>query len=520
MFKKIKEKIIEYKFLILFGIVISIIAHGMILNNFLINEDSLDRLSNGSTFRMIRSGRWASFIITDYILRGNYIPFFNNSFSIAFLVASGVIITDVFELKHKMARIFTVSAYSLLPLISIMFGYAYDILNYSFALLLIVVGVTIIIKFKKVVSKLFACVLIAFSIGIYQSFISIASAFLLSYYLLQIIKGKKINAKEVIINIIYLILSLVLYYIILKVLLTITGLSLTGYKNANNFNIKDVILNLPQNVLNTIKYYRDYLFGRTTVLKTHYSTHLIILLFFMIFIIYFIKNILNKKINIKENIIIILLVILYIPALYSITLITQTYDYSSEYGITFFTILIISCCFEMVANKYIKTFLSILTTALIVLGLLSTNYIHTQQKLLSKMTYNYYLLIYNDVLKNEDYDKDTKVFFYGKVTKNNNYLKSKAKIYKYMKEGYKNGPAGLGNMTSKKYMFYRDRKAHYLLDYYYFSLNGYDEIEVKGNKKLKERLFNCGNSMPNYPKEGSIKKCPIEDVIIVKLGDY
>ena len=304
-FKLLKDFILDKKIFknIFFATLISgVFSHIMGLTNVYSYHDDMYGFFNvGITYP---SGRFSlallykiMFLLNDKTLFS--LPLVNGVLTIILISFANYFIIKIIDIKNKyfiiLISILMVSS----PSVTSLLGYRFTAPYYQLGLLIGIISIYLFMNnFKNDMRiNILSILMMVFSIGVYQAYISFFLTLSALYVMNKTIKNK-LNIyntiKSFIPLIIFYILSLVFYIILLKTLLYIKGITLSDYKNLNNLGITDFTSYLYR-LLDTYRYYfdifKDYNFN-IFVLGTRYLYY--ILLFITIFSI-FIKKQINSK---------------------------------------------------------------------------------------------------------------------------------------------------------------------------------------------------------------------------------
>lgn len=233
--------------LIVFGLIFGVVTHGMILFNDLPNGDGL--LSNYYTFqRTITSGRWLLGIAC--LISGPFtVPVINGIISIILVTMSAILIIDLFNVNQKINQVFIVALMVSFPTLASGLLYMFTVDGYMISLFLSIFAIWILHRSKiKIVGELVSIVCIAGSMGIYQAYISVTMTICILNCILLILKNEKKVLKIIIEYLTCGILGAILYFVLLKVILGITGLKLVEYQGivgaATPLTISEMLLRI------------------------------------------------------------------------------------------------------------------------------------------------------------------------------------------------------------------------------------------------------------------------------------
>lgn len=229
------------------------LAHGMVMfNEYAIGDNVTTMFGVGAT---ITSGRWFLEILGRlicFIFGGNFaLPVLTGVISLIFLGISSYIVILILDLKRISSSILVSAVMIMFPTVVSMFIYNFTAQYYSFAVLLISVGVYIICNKRKWYSIFIGALIIACAIGIYQAFLGYAVGLLALAFIKQTENNQNNKSKTYLYNAIYLIaacfISIVFYFIFMKFFLWYFNLQLSGYQGINTMGftgLDDFLLRL------------------------------------------------------------------------------------------------------------------------------------------------------------------------------------------------------------------------------------------------------------------------------------
>ena len=229
MLGKIKNKITpQWKTCFWSAIIVGLITHFYKITNWLPNWDSL--VFRYDAQNMVKLGRWflpfASAPSSFYDL-----PWITGLLAILFCALSAVIICEMFAVRKNATAVLIGAAVVSFPTVTSTMLYNYVADSYAISFLLATVAAWLLTKEKPryVVSGL----LITLSVGIYQAYITVTIMLLLCHLIFEVLyKETKIKALLIKAGKFLLtgICSMALYYLVLNVILKLTGTVLLDYQ--------------------------------------------------------------------------------------------------------------------------------------------------------------------------------------------------------------------------------------------------------------------------------------------------
>lgn len=235
MFESIKRLDGRYKAAFISTVVFGFLAHAVaFFNKFSINDDLILFLP-GATFS---SGRWMLGIIAkiEQSVFGDYtvsLPFFNGVLSVIFIALASMIIVYALDIKRHSLCALIGCIFVTFPTVTAIFGYMFTAHYYMFSMFIGVAGAALICKSERVVWRIAGIVLACCSVGIYQAFIPLILCVLLLYFTDKLVKSddssKKLLKKALIILVCAILFAL-MYFVLNKFFLAVTGEALTDYQ--------------------------------------------------------------------------------------------------------------------------------------------------------------------------------------------------------------------------------------------------------------------------------------------------
>ncbi|MCM1188884.1 MAG: glucosyltransferase domain-containing protein [bacterium] len=228
LFRKIRKKIKkEWKAAFFSAVIIGLLVHMPVMTADIPNHDGLDSLYFDQN--MITSGRW--FLMAACSLSSFYtVPWLIGLIGIFFLGLTAAALTELLEVNRVWAASAVGGLLAAFPALASTFAYVFTLDGYMLAMLLAVLAVL----FTKQKSRGFlpGAVCLAFSLGIYQGYLSFATV--LSVFAILILAAEQGERKAKVrqgLRYLYMgALGVALYYGILQILLRLQGKELADYQ--------------------------------------------------------------------------------------------------------------------------------------------------------------------------------------------------------------------------------------------------------------------------------------------------
>ncbi len=233
LLKKLKKNILpQWKVCFFAALLVGCIAHVYKLTNWLPNWDSL--VFRYDAQNMIGIGRWFLPIVS--ALSSFYdLPWLTGLLAILFHGLGAVCICKMFGVQKKVTAALIGAAVVSFPTVTSVLLYNYVADAYAFSFLLACVAALLMVSEKP--KYLISAVLITLSVGIYQAYISTTIMLLLCYLIMETLyKQTKIQALLLKCGKFLLtgVAGMALYYLVLTVILKVTGAALLEYQGFGN----------------------------------------------------------------------------------------------------------------------------------------------------------------------------------------------------------------------------------------------------------------------------------------------
>ncbi len=220
----------EWKIAFLAAFVIGLLVHMPVMMRDIPNHDGLDSMHFNQN--MITSGRWFLGIACGF---SSYytLPWLIGLLAMVYIGLAAVALVEFLEVQSKAAIVVIGGLLAAFPTLASTFGYVFTMDGYMLAVFLAVLAVYLTKKFKT--GFVWGGICLAFSMGIYQSYL--AFAVLLSIYGILLIAMESGSIKEKLLRSLkYLYMGIIGaggYYVILQVLLKLQGKELAAYQGIN-----------------------------------------------------------------------------------------------------------------------------------------------------------------------------------------------------------------------------------------------------------------------------------------------
>lgn len=494
-----------------FTILMNFLFHGYLFTHSFLNQDNVRCFFVSNCNSGIQSGRWFLPVINRLVgdVSNSWIQGIAGGI---FLGLTAVVIVNIFCIQNRNIAYLLAATLVAFPSNASIYSYMFTSSQYLFSVFLASSASYFIVRKKTICGA----ILLAFSMGIYQAFITVSIS-LLFYSLLLDILNKRIFGIRSILCVAFryvasLGLALVIYTLILKLALWIQGVALLEYQGIGSFSFSVVFSNISNLYRSFFGFFKYRLDLRTHFYLLVYLSSALSLIFIGM-IVY--RNKLYRSISVFM---ILLLIIVLIPlGLNAIALLHSDATYIHDimvYSMVFQLLLPLllientgllqekdGVCFISSARRTLpRRFLLIVLLSVQIMipyeMVLSNNNTYACMELTYRNAVSYFTRVFSRIEQHEDFDPNIRIALIGKVRFENNMPKKTLTGALVGEEAF--------NMYSR-YVFYMND-----LGVMYRWVNPNDFRTIAVLPEFKE--------MPCYPHKGSIKR--IGDCLVVKFSDY
>ena len=405
------------KLAFLAAFIIGVLVHAPIMLSDIPNHDGLDSLYFDQN--MITSGRWFLTIACGF---SSYftVPWLIGLLGMLFLALAAAALVDFLEVEQSWAVIVISGMLVAFPALASTFAYVFTLDGYMMALLFAVLSVWCVKKWKK--GFVIGGVFLAFSMGIYQSYLPFAV--LLSIYGVLMIFISSGTLKEKfsgILKYLYMgIIGVAGYYIILQILLKLQGKELANYQGIDGMGA-----GLGGGILSSVKsMYVDFFgftFGGNVLMNNVFSTVVLALLVFATLVTVFTLCVQKKWYKSLWFYAVLVLLVVGIPVATNLIFVISpnvTYHLLMRYQWVLFPICMVAFVARYAPDKYkgASEWLLLLCS-----GVLAFNFVVTDQIAYSNLekkyekTYAYCLRLLDRIEQTEGYYPGIPVAMVGVV---------------------------------------------------------------------------------------------------------
>lgn len=508
-FKKIYRKLSRrFKTAFVASIIAGLAAHMYMFTNKLPNFDDLIGINSfGVTFR---TGRWFLWVVGAVAYHLDLVfslPWVNGLITLFFLGISAGMAADLLEMKSRTANAVLGASFVVFPSWTGTFFYMYTAPYYALAVLMSVVSVWLTVKYKRGI--LFSVILLACSLGIYQSYLPFTATFYVVLLFLMLFDdsyGYWDILKRALYYLLNLALGVLLYFGCMKLSLAFTGQELTTYKGISSMGRLE-LSRIPE-IVKTIgvNFFGIFLNNNMEISYNYIIKGMYFVLFVLsaAMIVWLFWTLLKRK-DILKAVETAVLAVIYVIAINFIYIMCEDGIYSLMYFsyvfLMIFPFALLDRCIRLekaktaVITEYVMTFM-------VFAGILSYCHFANGQYLSMQLSFDqalsYYTTMITEIKGVEGYQEDMKVVFCG--------------VDIVDKTLYHNEIMNTFSMSGRDdALADADAKQNFILYYCGFQA---EMAEVDILSKQSRIIL---EDMPTYPNEGSVRI--LDNAIVVKLSE-
>ena len=213
------------------ALLVGMMCYGYAFTNKLINHDDVQSMFNkGAT---VTSGRWGLGAL-DTIFPNYSMPWANGILTLIFIAIAACLIVRVLSIRSHTLQALLAGSVVAFPSLIGTFGYMFTSNSFGLSFLLASLAVWLLCR-KGILFGILALGCMIFSLSIYQSYISLAAGLLVLVLLGQLLDGEDVLAviRRGVGYVLFLILSLGLYYAATQIVLILKDEVLNSYASGN-----------------------------------------------------------------------------------------------------------------------------------------------------------------------------------------------------------------------------------------------------------------------------------------------
>ncbi len=498
----IRKQLLQYKYTFVSSFCFGLLTYVFVFTNKFINHDEV--VSMFAKGAGLSSGRWALDWM-HYIFPNFSMPWIYGVISITLVSFSSCIIVHMFDIRHKSIQILLAGLIISFPSLIGTFSYMFASASYMLSFFLAVFSAMLLTN-KNWILKMIAVSLLAFSVGIYQSYIAVTASLLILFLLKRtILKNEKIDIliRDAIIYFVGLLLSLGIYYLILNALLSFTGAEFNSYAGASFVSAESSLFD---KIFSAYRAFFDEVVDRRFgLVSTRFSQLVHIVLFLCSGVLFLIKWI---KCNFLNKLFSTLLIVLLPLSINSIFIVSNS---SAVHTLVLYSFIAVYICFAIlidstnintdkvkaIPQRISKEIISWGMLLIIITNVYIANTAYLRMYLQYENTYSFYTSVMTQVKSTPGFDESSKIALVGNAGNSLRYYNDF--------DNFSAEITGTWGISANAYS-----RREFIVNFVGVDLPFASDYEVEEVKKTYEF-----SQMPIYPYYGSIKK--IGDLIVVKL---
>ena len=186
------------------------------------------------------------------------------------------------------------------PTFSLTLMYPYTADSYTFSLLFSVLSVYFLSKKVNAKNIILSLICIVLTLGFYQAYLGVILTLLAIIFLIDICTKKELEIKEIIkknvLNIVVLLVGVVIYYILFTIIVKILNLNITEYNGGNKVLSFETLKNLLPSIKNAYITFYNFNFTNSIIENTKFTfRHIFNMVMLSLIVINFIILIVNNK---------------------------------------------------------------------------------------------------------------------------------------------------------------------------------------------------------------------------------
>ena len=496
------EKSKQYRIPLVSGTVFGLLAYMFAFTNKLINHDDVSALfSKGGTHTL---GRWGLDIL-EYIFPNYSMPWIYGIITILLITISACVMINVFSIRSKLLQSLLVGSILTFPSLTGTFTYMFTSSSYAVSFLLAAVAVWLLVKMdKRTVFPALVCMI--GSLSIYQSYVAIAAGLLVLDVLQRLLKEEEIAPiiRRGIGYVVFLIVSLGLYYGCTMVINRLLGIGFSSYASGNlSFSFTEV----PSRILLAYQSFpRFFTEGYRGLMPTALSRLLHTGSLLISGLLLLLWAITGKKLQISRVFFLVAMLMVLPLAINCMYLFTTEDSVHTLvlYGFVSIYVLIVilaeAVLEQLSGSKFSQlgvNALSVLLALIIAGNIYLANEVSLLQHLRYENAVTFYTGLISDLRSNPDFTQDTKLAIVGNYQEPAFYLE---------KFPFSDSVTGTDGFLPDVYS-----KGQFLEYYLGFPIPMAGDQEISELSATEEFM-----QMPVYPYYGSVKM--IDNTLVVKLS--
>lgn len=449
-------------------------------------------------------------------IKGNIVsPILATLISSIFLGITVILVTDILKIKNKYLKYITAIIFAVAPNVSATLTFFYCSDAYILGMLFATLSVFLVRKYEnKKWIILLSGLLLALSIGIYQTYLSVTMVLCVATLIIDILNKteRKQIYKTILRYIIMGIVGLVLFYILSHLVLLVTKLPVASYSGANSIGLK-TLLSIPELLPQAYESFFSYYFNDTILPNTIWHTNVLYALIFTLMLITTLYIIVKNKVykEIKSTILLLILIIIAPICFGIIEIIVPNVDIHILMACSMIYIFpiffkILEILPKNAIIKYIIVFASLMIAWIY---MWQDNASYLAMKSMQNQTEANALKLVTQVEQLDEFSPEMPILLYGGL-ENNQYLNR----YNTSIEAKKLYSRTWGFISDKSTIWWGNLDSWRKIFYEYLGVNLNLVTEWENTEIINSEEF---KNMGYYPEKNSIKV--INNIIVVKLSN-
>jgi len=490
------KKILKKDFYLISGItfILLLLVHIPLMTKNIITADGLlnNYYYNGYSWEL-SLGRFGLYLIG--ILK-SFISIPHLELILSYLIISLItyLLIKLFNVEDKINKVFIILFMVLSPIISANLVFAYCSVPYLLAFFLSILSIYLFEQLKnKYLKTIIPIILMVISLSMYQAYLSlIITVFML--YTLKKIFDKEFDYKLFINYLVMILISIITYFISMKLSQIVFHINMADYSNASSIGI-NTILTIPSKIIDSYKLTYNFLFTDQFMKNIYMHNNIINLLLVIIFIVSIVLNTIKNKLETKDIIKVALIIILLPIFLNSVIFVIS--DTKLQLLMSSSYLLLPIYLFSILDRKYIK-----LATIIISILLLRNYSIQVQSTYLTlENTFNTYHTVINEAINRNIDSPNNKYIIIGKYEKTSPLINNISKSnYGYISDE----DLFWDEHNLRKIAFERFVNEYFGLDLEYATEEEYNEITFIYNDRTIKTIDNI--VIINFNNYNKLKK--------------
>jgi hypothetical protein len=452
-------------------------------------------------------------------VKGNVVsPVLSTLISSIFLGITVVLVIDILKIENKYLKYITAIIFAVAPNVSATLTFFYCSDAYMLGMLLATLAVFLIRKYesKKWIIPI-SGLLIAFSMGMYQTYLAVTMVLCIATLIIDTLNKK--DKKEIFISIVKYVLmgiiGIILFYIISHAVVALANLTVADYSGASSIGLQ-TLLDLPTLLPEAYSSFFNYYFNDEMIPNTIWHTNLLYIVIFTAMLISTMYIIIKKEVYKKiSNTILLVVFILIAPVCFGvIEIAAPSVDIHILMACSMIYIMpIFFKVLELLPKDKITKVLKyivVISTLLVIWNYIwQDNASYIAMKAMQNQTEATVTRIVTRIEQLEGYTPDTPVLFLGGL-EDNAYL-SRSNTWMETKKVY---DRSWGFIAEKSTIWWGNLDSWRKILYEYSGVNMNLVSEWESTEIFETEEY---KSMTYYPEQDSIKM--INNTVVVKLSD-